>query len=223
MRLFYVTSAILILLTSIGLWRAMAYPQYDQGCDNCHGDFRAGNYVSASDGQAWGTSLHNGHRDDFLNGDCETCHTSPSRAPVYIGSSDGGSGLAPLGCIGCHGRDEGSGVTGAGLRQHHWNNGTTLCGNGGCHPNDSDPSVFTPVSEVVLPEYYLNPGNNHPNMPTHPCNLESLGYSEDILGAAGTGGLDNNGDDLYDINDADCAPLVPVEPSTWSRIKALYE
>jgi hypothetical protein len=83
--------------------------------------------------------------------------------------------------------------------------------------------VFTPVSEVVQPEYYLNPGNNHPNMPTHPCNLASLGYSEDVLGATGTGGLDNNGDNLYDTNDLGCAPLVPTESATWGRIKALYQ
>ncbi|MDH3217188.1 MAG: hypothetical protein OEN01_13040 [Candidatus Krumholzibacteria bacterium] len=208
-------------LLGAGTSQVMAYSEYAQGCQNCHGDFRAANYVSIADGQAWGTSLHNGHRSDMLNGDCAACHTTPGFSPVFLKSSDGGDGLAPLGCLGCHGRDESSGVTGAGLRQHHWNNGVTGCG--GCHPGDSNPAVFTPASEVVLPPYYLNPGANHPNMPTHPCNLESLGYPEDVLSAAGTGGLDNNGDNLYDTTDVDCAPLVPVEQTTWGYIKALYQ
>jgi hypothetical protein len=199
----------------------MAYQQYAQGCQNCHGDFRADNYVSNVDGQAWGTSLHDGHRFDFLDGDCATCHTAPNRTPVFLASSDGGDGLLPLSCIGCHGRDEGSGnVRGAGLRQHHWNSGITVCE--GCH-GDANPDNFTPVDEVVLPPYYANPGNNHPNMPTHPCNLGSLGYPEDILGAAGTGGLDNNGDGVYDTDDVSCSPLMPVESTTWGQIKSLYD
>jgi hypothetical protein len=220
MKVFYGISVCLFLLLSIGTWKVMAYSEYAQGCDNCHGDFRANSYVSNVDGQAWGTSLHDGHRVTFLSGDCDTCHGVGPRSPVILKASAGGNGLAPIGCLGCHGRDEGSGATGRGLRQHHWNAGIMVCG--GCH-FDSDPNVITTVSEVVQPEYYLNPGTNHPNMPTHPCNLESLGYSEDVLGAAGTGGLDNNGDGLYDTNDLDCAPLVPIESSTWGYIKALYQ
>jgi hypothetical protein len=221
MKVLYGISIGLFVLLGMGAWNVVAYEQYAQGCQNCHGDFRAANYVSNVDGQAWGTSLHDGHRFDFLAGDCATCHTAPSRSPVYLGSSDGGDGLAPLSCIGCHGRDEGGikGVSGAGLRQHHWNNGVTTCI--GCH-SDADPGNFTPGPEVVLPPYYANPGNNHPDMPTHPCNLASLGYPEDILGAAGTGGLDNNGDGVYDTDDESCIPLMPVESTTWGRVKSLY-
>ncbi len=220
MKVLYGISIGLLVLLSIGTRDVMAYSEYAQGCQICHGDFRANNYVSNVDGQAWGTSLHDGHRFNFLDGEWSTCHTG-GFSPVFLASSDGGDGLAAISCLGCHGRDEGvSGVTGAGLRQHHWNTGTTSCGN--CHPGDSDPGVFTPVSEVVLPPYYANPGNNHPDMPTHPCNLGSLGYPEDVLGAAGTGGLDNNGDDLFDMDDIGCVPLTPVEETTWGQIKALY-
>jgi hypothetical protein len=219
MKVFYAISVGLFLLLSIGTGKVMAWSEYAPNCENCHGDFTANNYVSSVDGQAWGTSLHNGHRFNFLNGDCDACHTSPGRSPVILKSSDGGDGLAPIGCLGCHGRDEGSGDSGAGLRQHHWNASITVCG--GCH-GDSDPNAFATVSEVVLPEYYLNPGNNHPDMPTHPCNLQSLGYDEDVLGAAGTGGLDNDGDGLYDTNGPDCVALVPIESTTWGQIKALY-
>ena len=223
MKVLYGISIGLLVLLSIGTWDVMAYEQYAQGCQvqNCHGDFRANNYVSNVDGQAWGTSLHDGHRFDFLDGDCATCHTTGGFSPVILASSDGGDGLAAISCNGCHARDEGSaGVTATGLRQHHWNNGVELCG--GCH-GDSDPSIITPVSEVVLPPYYANPGNGHPDMPTHPCNLGSLGYPEDVLGAAGTGGLDNNGDNVYDMDDLGCVPLTPVESTTWGHIKALYQ
>lgn len=74
-----------------------------------------------------------------------------------------------------------------------------------------------------MPPYYANPGTGHPDMPTHPCNLGSLGYPEDVLGAAGTGGLDNNGDNVYDMDDLGCIPLTPVESTTWGHIKALYQ
>ncbi len=210
----------MVVYLAIGMSEVAAYEQYAPGCDNCHGDFRANNYVCKSDGQAWGQSLMSGH-NGLLSSECGACHKGGGFAPVFLASSDGGNGLAPLGCVGCHGRDEGSGVKGSGLRQHHWNNGVTVCG--GCHPGDSDPGVFTPASEVKLPPYYLNPGSGHPNIPTHPCNLPSLGYPEDMLGAAGTGGLDNDGDNVYDTADSDCAPLLPVESSSWGRIKALYE
>jgi hypothetical protein len=209
-----------VALLGTGTSEVAAYSEYAQGCHNCHGDFRTNNYVSLADGQAWGASLMSGH-NDILNSDCDACHTGPGKSPVLLKSSDGGNGLAAIGCLGCHGRDEGSGVSGAGLRQHHWNNGITLCG--ACHPSDSDPNVFSTVSEAILPPYYANPGIGHSTMPTHPCNLPSLGYPEDVPGAAGIGGLDNNGDNIYDTADVECAPLVPVETSTWGRIKALYD
>ncbi len=112
-------------------------------------------------------------------------------------------------------------MTGAGLRQHHWNAGETVCGNAGCHPGDSNPSVFSTVDEIVLPPYYTNPGTFFATIPDHSCNLLGFGYSEDIAGVA-LGGLDNDGDGVYDTNDTDCASVVPVDDSTWGRIKALF-
>ena len=222
MKVFYGISISLLVLLIVGAWNVRAYEQYHQGCDapNCHGDFTADNYVSNVDGQAWGMSLHDGHWD-MVSNDCDVCHTTGGRSPVFLESSNGGDGLAAISCVGCHGRDEGAtGINGAGLRQHHWNNGVTGCL--GCH-GDSNPSNFTPVEEVVLPPYYANPGTGHPNMPDHSCNLASFGYSEDVLGASGTGGLDNDGDDVYDTDDTSCIPLTPVESTTWGQIKALYE
>jgi hypothetical protein len=204
-------------LLGMGASEVAAYRQYSQGCHNCHGGFRTDNYVSNADNQAWGSSLHDGHQK-WVNGDCSTCHTSPGRSPVTLSSSDGGDGLAPIACLGCHGRDEGSRVTATGLRQHHFRNGVSSCT--GCH-SDSNPANATPVGEIILPPYYASPGTGH-FMPGHPGNLLSQGYPEDVLGQGPGTGLDNDGDNVYDTNDPDCSSVVPVTDSTWGRIKMLF-
>jgi len=208
---------------------AGAYDQYTQNggtdatnCGFCHGDFRATDYVSETDGMSWG-NLHNLHRNTMLTSDCNTCHSGSSRFPVILNFSSGGNGLSPIACVGCHGRNEdnvagnpevGAGRTGygAGLRQHHYNAGVQICAE--CHL-DADPASYTPVGENVLPDYYANPGSNHPSMPTDPCNPAG---GEDFAGDAE--GLDNDGDDVYDGSDSDC--LTPVELLTWGAIKATF-
>jgi hypothetical protein len=214
-------SSILLLgafaLLAIGSSQALAYPDWASGCLGCHGDFNSGTYVSFADGQNWGTDLMSGHMDNLIgDNDCDICHTAPGKSPVFLKSSDGGNGLDPVSCLGCHGREEGAlGLTGTGLRQHHWNSGVAVCI--GCH-FDSDPGSWTAVGEDALPPYYANPGINHPLIPNHPCNPQG---SEDLAGISG-GGLDNDGDLLYDLADPDCAAL-PVEETTWGRIKAMYQ
>lgn len=180
---------------------AAAYSQYSQNqdatnCRGCHGDFRASPYVSFKDGTNWGTSLHDGHRQTMLAGDCDTCHTTGGRFPVILNSSNGGTDFDPIACVGCHGRDEGGNVTAAGLRQHHWNAGVTVCSN--CH-GDANPAGFTPVAENVSPPYYFTPDSAHPNKPTDPCDGDG---SESVFGLTG---LDNDGDLLDDGADSDCA------------------
>ena len=176
-------SAIVIL----SLWapRVMAYSDYNNGCQNCHGSWTGGSYVSAAaqDGANWNTSLHSGHRA-FAS--CSTCHVQIGDVPNIDGPS--GDGLDS--CIGCHGREEdannlgvGSG-RGAGLRQHHWVNGIDCSG---CH-GDSNPNLFTPVGEDVSAARY-------PNLNIDPC-------SDAVFGNYG---LDNDGDNLYDDNDPDCS------------------
>jgi hypothetical protein len=190
---------------------ANAYTQYSEDddatlCGACHGDFRSSSYTSLSDGESWANGLHNTHRSVMLAGDCDTCHGS-SNFPVLIGSSSGGDGLDPIGCAGCHGRAEdaivggaGSEGYGAGLRQHHWRAGETICLD--CH-DDSDPAEYDPVGEDIFPPYYSNGDPNHLLIPGDPCNLQADGYPEDY--AASTLGLDNDGDDLYDAADIiDC-------------------
>jgi hypothetical protein len=169
-------------------------------CADCHGDFRDAAYVSAHDGKAWNTSLHDGHRTTMLNGDCDVCHGA-NRFPVLLNSSKGGTGFAAISCDGCHGRAEtaaAGAVKGSGLRQHHYRNGVTLCGNSGCH-TDANPATFAVVGESVKPPYYFTPDTAHPAKPTDPCNVNG---SESAV--APPLGLDNDGNNLYDAGDPNC-------------------
>jgi hypothetical protein len=200
---------VLLCVLTIGLpAQVFAYTQWSinddaTNCRTCHGDFRAGVYISAVDGQNWG-NIHNLHRSTMLSGDCDACHIASDRFPVPIDDSAGGDGLESIGCMGCHGRAEDNVAGnpsfphgyGAGLRQHHTNAGVNDCLP--CH-DDADPLNYTPVGEEVLPPYYANPGNNHPAIPTAACNDDG---SENFAGA--TIGLDNDGNDVYDGDDADC-------------------
>jgi len=218
------SSLIVCALMLIGIPIARGYDRWSinddaTNCGFCHGDFRNSNYVSPADGQNWG-NLHNIHRTNMLSGDCATCHYQPgnnNEFPVLLNVSGGGDGLDPIGCMGCHGIDPQDPMHpngwGAGLRAHHLNagvgpdnNGKT-CASAGCHPTDP-----TPQPEGTLPSYYLNPGNNHPNMPTDACNPASAGYPENFAGA--NTGTDNDGDLIYDEADPDCAGPTPTPTST---------
>jgi hypothetical protein len=173
----------------------------ENNCAGCHGDFRATNYVSLSDGQDWG-NLHNLHRFDMLSGDCATCHQEESFFPVFLDDSEGGTGFESIGCTGCHGRNEDDGPKsgrGAGLRQHHWSAGVEFCAN--CH-GDADPATYTTVGEDVLPSYYFTPDDAHPDKPTDPCNANG---EENYAGDPE--GLDNDGDAAYDGDDDDCGGM----------------
>jgi len=215
-------AAALVVLVAAGTTRpAGAYQQYStnqaDNCAACHGDFRASGYVSNADGAAWagGASLHNGHRTNMLSGDCNVCHSGSSRFPVLLKTSTGGTGMAAISCLGCHGRAEpaaGGAVKAAGLRQHHYRSGVTQCLS--CH-SDSNPANFTVAAESVKPPYYFTPDAAHPNKPTDPCNGNA---SESLV--AGPLGLDNDGDADYDGADGDCA--VPTRITTWGQLKATH-
>jgi len=194
-----------------GVGTAEAYTQYSvdkdaTNCRACHGDFRASPYTSLSDGESWEDDLHDVHRNVMLNGDCLTCHTSGPRFPVLLSSSTGGTDLDPISCSGCHGRaqdaiGEGTPGFGAGLRQHHWAAGQTVCL--GCHA-DANPANYIPVGEEVAPPYYSDSDSAHPLIPSDPCNPLSDGFPEDYAGS--TLGLDNDGNDLYDEMDLIACP-----------------
>jgi len=203
--LFGLLIAIAVLMTWTS--ESWAYDEYAAGCDDCHGGFRSSPYTSLSDGSSWGDDLHDVHRNTMLGGDCDACHAG-GFAPVSLDSSDGGSGLSAISCVGCHGREEDMGNDsvsagrGAGLRQHHTNAGETDCV--GCH-DDAVPASYTPVGEDVLPDYYANPGSNHPAMPVDSCNPTG---TENFAGTAI--GLDNDGDGNYDTADSSCVTVAPT-------------
>ena len=192
-------------------------------CRGCHGDFRASApYTSASDGVQWknpvtqfNLNLHDGHRTYMLSGECGACHAN-SRFPVSLKSADGGGGLGAISCLGCHGRTEpaaSGAVTGAGLRQHHYRNGTTVCLN--CH-TDANPASFTTANEHTFPPFYFMPDANHTSKPANSCNI---GGSESAV--APPLGLDNDGDLVYDGAEPECDPT-PVRSSSWGRVKVVY-
>lgn len=196
-----------VTLTS-GATESWAYEQYSQAgdatnCGACHGDFRGANYISNKDGTAWGLDLHDGHRVTMLDRDCNTCH-GPSRFPVVLNSSNGGTGLDPIACVGCHGRAADAGPasgSGAGLRQHHWNSGVAICA--ACHA-DADPANYTTVAENTPPPYYFTPDPAHPNKPTNAC--DDPAGTEAIFGPTG---LDNDGNLFEDGADASCVVNQP--------------
>jgi hypothetical protein len=211
-KLVSLSLAYLLSASVIGAGTAQAYEQYSENsnstyCRACHGDFEASPYISLSDGVSWEDSLHNVHRNIMLDGDCETCHSSVDTAvPVLLGSSVGGAGLEAIGCAGCHGRAEDVDVPrgvgyGAGLRQHHWRAGEEICLD--CHA-DTDPEVYTPVDESFLPPYYSDSDAAHPDMPSGPCNRQSLSHPEDYAGSIL--GLDNDGNGFYDEADTSACP-----------------
>jgi len=129
----------------------------------------------------------------FIN-NCGMCHPSnPGSLPV---STSTASDPTTSSCLGCHGRDYGGteGQQAAGLRLHHLNSGVNSCG--GCHP--SDP---VPAPENVNPVHYGRP--------------------DVTLVSACADNLDNDGNLAYDGSDPACP--VPVEATSWGRIKSLYE
>jgi hypothetical protein len=204
----------LFVLVTIALLAgpASAFEQYSQNkdttnCRECHGDFRAASYTGPN-GMNWGVNLHDLHRSTMLSDDCNTCHTGSSRFPVLLASSNGGTGFAKIGCTGCHGRSQDSGSVG--LRQHHYRNGVTVCED--CH-GDANPANFAPVAENLPPQYYFTPDGAHPNKPTNPCNVPA--GSENFAGPATA--LDNDGDNLYDGNDPDCA-TTPTPTATATQV-----
>lgn len=215
-KLVYFVSIFVLVLFAAAPPQAGAYSDYS-GCQSCHGGFRSGSYSSLAENTSWGNSLHTIHSTNMLSGDCNTCHISNSRTPVYLDNSAGGSGLAKISCVGCHGREEDNTQSnpdypkgrGAGLRQHHTRAGENDCIS--CH-GDASPGAFTPAPETVLPPYYAAPGSSHPNIPASPCND---GGDENFAGAST--GLDNDGDGVYDGSDSDCGvtaalPNIGVAP-----------
>jgi len=138
-------------------------------------------------------ALHDIHQPAFTN-NCNLCHPSgPGSKPVSTFSAGDATAFS---CLGCHGRDYGGSIgrQSAGLRAKHAAAGITSCG--GCHP--SDP---TPLFEDVLPPHY--------------------GRGDVTLTSSCMDNLDNDGNGFVDSADPNCP--IPVEKTTWGKIKSLYQ
>ena len=170
---------------------ALAFPRYNDGCQNCHGAFT--DATSPRGTVFLSDSKHEMHRSaSEMNTECNLCHTSGDQKNPYIGSSNGTSDNMGVGCTGCHGRNYGGalGNSGVGLREHHAVNGVNECAS--CHSGDP-----VPLGENVFPLYY----GTVDTLADDPCNSSGL---EDWTVGDGLG-LDNDGDNDYDTADADCA------------------
>jgi hypothetical protein len=122
--------------------------------------------------------------------DCNMCHTNGDGRNPYIGSSqDDGNGDSPgFGCSGCH--------NGTGLRLHHEANGQDFCFQ--CHSR-----VPAAPNENVDPPYYGTAGTNASDA----CNAVMAGNTGENWTTNDFIGLDNDGDDFYDLADSDCSVL----------------
>ncbi|MDX1776637.1 MAG: hypothetical protein R3297_08640, partial [Desulfobulbales bacterium] len=183
MKKLSILSIFLFAIAAFAVWAPSvdAYPEYQtangagDSCSQCHPGFDGG----------FAGPLHSIHLN-YTNG-CNSCHNAGGGSiPVLIGSSDGG---AQPGCTGCHQAD--------GLQEHHTNAGAPPDGNGlacaTCHPNRS------PVPENVPPPYY----GTSVSAIDDPCSSQPPPGEDGDL--QGDGGLDNDGDLIYDEADPDCA------------------
>jgi hypothetical protein len=169
----------------------LAYPRYNDagaggGCSDCHGAFTSAD--SPKDTVFPSDDKHFMHRDSSaMNTACDLCHSTGDQRNPFIKSSKGTTQNAGLGCTGCH--------MAVGLRAHHAANGVAECAV--CHTNDPPP-----LAENINPPYYgtadtraANPAN-----PIQAANTNENWSLGDFLG------LDNDGNNLYDLADFACGP-----------------
>ncbi|MFQ6103043.1 MAG: multiheme c-type cytochrome [Candidatus Glassbacteria bacterium] len=187
-RVFYYFFTLTLILVISFSSAANAYNRYNDGCQSCHQAFT--NDFSVKPNNTWPDSKHNVHRQQMLDNVCDACHLDGDGHNPYTWQSNGTQDLPGVGCIGCHGRDYGGNVevSGIGLRAHHESAGVFICGM--CH----DDPVW-PFQERVKPVYYGQPTVNV----NESCNGDgSENWTPDGLG------LDNDGDNIYDMDDGDC-------------------
>jgi hypothetical protein len=198
-----VVIAVMSVLTSMLARSTLGFPNYNingSGCIQCHGDFDGPDSPGGSVFPQG--SKHEMHRGAaFMDTDCGLCHVNPGDDPA-TNMSAGTQSTPGLGCVGCHGRDEGPGfgLLGVGLRRIHTEAGILFCAQ--CHPDDPQGEL---VGEDVLPPYYGSPDTNVGSS----CNDDgSESWTLD-----NNRGLDNDGDGLYDEDDPDCGCLGDLDGS----------
>ena len=141
---------------------------------------------------------------------CKSCHQGFEGGPGAP-THDMHTAVVTGGCLYCHtsvgdtpatsssGADPENGCsgchTGGGTAQHHITTAAATCG---CHSNTT---TWPRNTEDFEPPYY----------DTAATSLRFSCFD----------GIDNDGDDLYDGNDSDCAG-VPNEDRSWTVIKEIY-
>jgi hypothetical protein len=148
------------------------------------------------------------HRNSANMGtNCDLCHKDGDDDNPFIGASNGTTRNPGLGCVGCH--------EGVGLRAHHTRNGVTECA--GCHQDGAPPP------EGTKPVYYGTPDTRANNA----ANGVQVANTNENWSVGDFLGLDNDGDNLYDLADFDCGPpyrLLSVETQgadlriTWETV-----
>jgi hypothetical protein len=181
-----VAASLLMLCAS----SSFAWNRYNDGCADCHGDFRDD---TSPKGTLFSNTANNNNKHDMhrytMGTDCDLCHSQGSHADPFTGSSAGTDDNPGLGCAGCHME--------LGLRAHHVANGMECHGNEGPPPDESDE----------MPTYY----GTVDTLADNPCNDVLASNTNENWTVGDFLGLDNDGDNLYDLADYSCGPLRMVE------------
>ena len=190
-----------VVLALMGNNTSQAYERYNDGCQACHGAFDG-------DVSPQGTVFPNGdkhrmHRNSNNMGtDCVLCHRSDDNDNPFIGSSDGDlPTLEGRGCSGCH--------VGSGLRKHHATTGTTTCYSGGASCHSTGPEMAP--AENVSPYYY---GKTAYTKANNPGNTALVANTNENWSVGDFLGLDNDGNNLYDLADYAVGPRDRILSST---------
>jgi hypothetical protein len=176
-----------LVVTTMVRWvpDVAAYQRYNDGCYTCHGSFT--DATSPKGTTMPSGSKHEMHRaSSAMNTECALCHLTGDQRNPYTGFSDGTAINAGLGCTGCHNN--------FGLRRHHALNGVSECAE--CHDADGPPP-----SENVKPPYY----GSIETLAANPCNATAQAATNENWSIGDYLGLDNDGDNVYDAQDTDCA------------------
>jgi hypothetical protein len=187
------TRGVLMIMSALIAHTGMAYERYNDGCNECHGAF---NDATSTKGSIFALgNKHDMHRYT-MDTQCDLCHSSGDQKNPYIGLSNGTASNAGLGCTGCH--------TTAGLRRHHMANGVVDSYGDDC---SSCHSVGMPPDENVNPPYY----GTSDTLADNACNDVLASNTNENWTVGDFVGLDNDGDNLYDLADYSCGPLRMVD------------
>lgn len=184
----------IVLVMALTTRTSYAYQTYsggsEGGCIDCHGDFRG---PTSTKGTVFPSAKnHEMHRASAnMATKCALCHGA-NDLPVNIGSSSGTANNVGIGCSGCH--------EPAGLRKHHKVNGEMICYN--CH----DQLLDVPATENTKPPYYGTVDTKAKN----PANTVLTANTNENWSVGDFLGLDNDGNNLYDLADFAVGPYRPL-------------